>query len=172
MHLEYHGYYTAPAHWIVIDDYGTEHNSLWGTGDFGGSSDAAHRNRWHFEHSGYQDPDYCRAHYASPTPYWLREDTAFASQFGFSIEVRLCIDLLLHPAWDADAGEPRETRGLGARIEILSMHVDAGNGYIDPVTVDHSAIEEFCWAYIDMYEARQEAERQQRRAHRAAEASQ
>lgn len=155
MHLEFVRDKAFPMPWIIIDDFGTAHDILDGTGDFGGSNDLAYRNQLPIKRSRREDPDYFRASNTEARAYYCREAVPFTSAFGLSIEVDLSIDFHLIPVWDEDAGNACETRESGARIEILRM-----SGWDQPymVSLEKNALEDFCWAYIDLKEARAAAE--------------
>ncbi|MGO4154367.1 hypothetical protein [Cupriavidus sp. YAF13] len=169
MHLKLSFTPPRPNGWIVIDDFGVEHDALFRDGDFGGSSDAPCRARWAFEDTGDEDPDYFRISSTHPRPYYCREAVPFTSAFGLSIEIDLTVDFQLIPAWDEDAGLSCESRESGARIEILHT-----SGWDQPymVSLDKKALEDFCWAYIDLEKAREDAERKARLAKPSAEALQ
>lgn len=147
MYLEFLRGKATPTPWIIIDDFGTEHDVLDGSGDFGGPSELAYRNQYHIKRSRREDPDYFRASNTEARAYYCREAVPFTSAFGLSIEVDLSIDFHLIPAWDEDAGEAYETRESGARIEILRM-----SGWDQPymVSLEKKALEDFCWAYINL----------------------
>ncbi len=152
MHLEFVGNRAFPMPWIIIDDFGTAHDLLDGIGDFGGSNDLAYRNQIPIKRSRREDPDYFRASCTEARAYYCREAVPFTSAFGLSIEVDLSIDFHLIPAWDEDAGDACETRASGARIEILRM-----SGWDQPymVSLEKKALEDFCWAYIDLERVRE-----------------
>lgn len=152
MHLEFRRDKATPAPWIIIDDFGTEHDVFDETCDLGGRNGLAYLNQYYFKRSQREDPDFFRASNTYPRSYYCREAVPFTSAFGLSIEVDLSIDFHLIPAWDEDAGETYETRESGARIEILRM-----SGWDHPymVSLEKKALEDFCWAYIDLEKARE-----------------
>ncbi len=155
MHLTHLSGRTRPTPWIIIDDFGAEHDLLDGVADFGGDRDAAYRNQWPHKDSRREDPDFFRAYYTRPRSFFVRESTAFASPFGISIELDIRIDFKLHPFLDEEAGEPRWTRAEGAIIEILTARAGSYDVHPTSTVLVNAALEAFCWAYIDLDKARE-----------------
>lgn len=177
MHLEFlrlrhygNQWIAAPNDWVVIDDFGTAHDAI-DRGEFGGPFKGAHAQRRELLWLEHQDIDFARACWAASTPYTINETTAFAHPMGLSIEVDLRIWFTLHPRWDETTWTAHEAREDGARIEIESYKASHGNESSHAVVLDAAAIEEFCWAYIELEKAREEA-KQECQARSATEASQ
>jgi len=157
MHLEFTPRCKArPNHWIVIDDYGTEHDAVH-YGAFGGYSDQAAIQRRAFFHSNDQDPDANRAFWCQPKYYSARESAAFTSPIGLSIEADIRIDFELHPAWSEESGEPLWMRADGATIKIITAGTDSWELYPTSTVIMRKALDAFCWSYIDMERAREDA---------------
>lgn len=159
MHLEFDEYGKArPDPWAVIDDFGTKHDAL-DKGAFGGYSDQAAIQRRAFRDSEDHDPDVHRAFWLRPQHYYAREAAAFASPIGVSIEANVRIDFELHPAWDERLSEPLWTQADGATIRILRAGIDAWELYPASTVITQKALEAFCWAFIEIKKAREDASR-------------
>lgn len=158
MHLEFNSRGKArPNGWIVIDDFGTEHDALLKEGDFGGYSEPAARTRREFLDSGLCDPDYNRAFWSTSMFYRACESVAFASPIGMSIELDIRIDFELQPAWNERTHEPLWTQAEGAAIHIIRADTDCWEFSPSSTVLTQKALEAFCWAYIDMEKARNDA---------------
>lgn len=155
MKLEHWNGITRPTPWVIIDDFGGEHDLLDGIGDFGGGAGLAYQNQYPIKRSRLEDPDFCRAHFTRPQPFFVRESSTFASPFGISLELPLRVDFTLHPFWDDEAGEPRWTQAEGATVEIQVARVDDFDVYPASTVLVRAALEAFCWAYIDLEKARE-----------------
>ncbi|QYY30329.1 hypothetical protein K2O51_23455 [Cupriavidus pinatubonensis] len=157
MHLEFDRKGKAsPNNWVVIDDFGTEHDAS-SKGSFCGYSDQPAIQRRGFRHSEDHDPDVNRAHWCWPRFYSVRESTAFASSLGMSIEVEIRIDFELIPAWDERYGEERLTQADGATIRVLYAGTNEWEFRPASTVLTSKTIEAFCWAYIEMEKAREAA---------------
>ncbi|WP_354675106.1 hypothetical protein [Cupriavidus alkaliphilus] len=164
MHLEFDRNGKASVnHWIVIDDFGTEHDAVHETGIFGGYGDAVARTRREFLDTALRDPDYSRAFWGNPKYHRALETVSFASPIGMSIELEIRIDFELHPFWDERTWEPLWTRAEGATIKIL--HAGANEWEWQPAStvLTRVALEAFCWAYLDLKKAREAEEARARR---------
>ncbi|MFS8973882.1 hypothetical protein PO002_05110 [Cupriavidus necator] len=156
MHLKFNVQGKArPDCFVVIDDFGTEHNTLGAYCDNG--LDPAQRKRFAFRFSEDHDPDVSRAQLTRPNYYSARESTAFASQIGMSIEAEIRIDFELHPAWDEHRFLPLWTQAEGAQIRITHAGINEWEWSPASTSIAQKALEAFCWAYVDMEKAREEA---------------
>lgn len=162
MHLQFvhdpaTGKYKArPNIWVVIDDYGTEHDALYAD-EPGALFPEARSRRRDFRLLDLQDPDHFRAYWSTPRPYWVQEAMAFSSPIGLSIEVDLRIYFRIHPAWDEEAGDAHFERDRGARLEVVSQEAWLGEDSTRPVTLAAAELEEFCWQYIRLDAEREAA---------------
>lgn len=166
MHLEYPDYAIRPrpARWLVIDDFGTEHNSLhqhgYTDGDFA---------RYAFLDSANQDPDFFRLNETSPTRHYLREAMSFSTAFGLCVELDLYIDFWHCPAWDDAHSEALTAREDGAQINV--DFIAAGSYYgerLETCATSMPEVIELCWQYMELERARELAEKAARINARAA----
>lgn len=156
MHLEYPDYSVRPrpSRWVVIDDFGTEHNKL----DRRGYTDGDHA-RYEFLDSANHDPEFLRLDETAPTRHYLREAMSFSTPFGLCVELNLYIDFWHCPAWDNVRGEPLAAREDGAEIKIEC--ITAGSHYgdqLDTCATSLPELIELCWQYLALEQAREIAE--------------
>lgn len=155
-----------PTVWKLVDDFGTEHDGSLdyariGYRDrpadmFGGFEGRSARRE--LLHRDWQDPDFFRAACTEPEFHRSTESMAFATPLGLSIEVDLRIDFHILPAWDDETGIASYSRAAGARVEILSHCAWVCGDSAQTVTTMPSALEEFCWQYLELERARDAAE--------------
>ncbi len=143
--------------WIAIDDFGTEHDALH-KGEFGGFGDPVCQARRAFIDSGLYDPDYNRAYWSTPKTYSARESISFASPIGMSIELDIRIDFVLEPGWNERTNEPLWSQAEGAAVHIINARTDCWDFSPNSVVLTQKAIEAFCWAYVELERAREDAE--------------
>jgi hypothetical protein len=178
MHLTHHHKTgrAEPAHWIVIDDFGTLHDALMNRGDFGGSRDSAHLQRWDFYWSNLQDPDFTRVKETAPILRQARKRVIFTGPLGAHLEGELIVEFTYHPAWDDVAFEPLMAKLQGARVEVLEAYINVGSWIVDVPEGAQTELEQLCWDYLHLKQAEEdarEAKRQKEWARRqAAEAEQ
>lgn len=158
MHLTFNSEGKAhPDCFVVIDDFGTEYNSL--TAYLDNGSDPAQRQRFAFRFSEDHDPDAVRARETHPKYYSACEAAAFASPIGLSIEAEIRIDFELHPAWDERRFKPLWTQAEGAQIRITHAGINEWEWSPASTSIAQKALEAFCWAYVEMERAREDASR-------------
>ncbi|WP_439685079.1 hypothetical protein MNJPNG_06270 [Cupriavidus oxalaticus] len=158
MHLVYDSQGKArPNCFVVIDDFGTEHNAL--DAYLVSGLSPAHRQRIAFRFSEDHDPDVSRAQLTRPSYYSARESAAFASPIGMSIEAEIRIDFELHPALDEQRFLPLWTQAEGAQIRIIHAGINEWEWSPASTSIAQKALEAFCWAYVDMEKAREAAGR-------------
>ncbi|WP_420994092.1 MULTISPECIES: hypothetical protein [Cupriavidus] len=171
MHLEHFRVYGAagfhyestPNPWVVVDDYGTEHDDL-------GNLDVPYHQRQYPKraallYADHQDPDFFHASTCTPRWYRIDEATAFSTPIGLSIEGYLRISFQVNPHWDEQVGDAYYERDRGARLELLEQSVSIG-GYDStcPIILAAAELEEFCWQYIELERAREQAKEMRRAA--------
>lgn len=142
-------YKTTPNIWVVVDDFGTEHDSIH-RHEPGVTFSQAHERRRDVRLLDSQDPDYFRAYWSTPRSYRVQEAMAFSSPIGLSIEADLRIYFRVQPSWDEAAGDAYFERERGARLEIMSQEAWLGEDSTRPVTLAAVELEEFCWQYIQL----------------------
>lgn len=168
MHLEFdRNGKVSVNHWAVIDDFGTEHDSVH-AGVFGGYTDPVAQTRRDFMDTALRDPDYSRAFWGKPTYHRAFETVAFASPIGMSIELEIRIEFELHPFWDERTWEPLWTQAEGAAIKILHAGTNEWRWQPASTVLTRVALEAFCWAYLDLEKARDAEEVRARREARHA----
>lgn len=178
MHLtyDYSSGRAEPARWIVIDDFGTLHDTLMNQGDFGGSSNLAHTRRWDFYRSGLQDPDFTRVKETAPQHRQGCKPITFTGPFGTHLDGELVVDFARHPVWDEVAFEPLMTKLQGARIEVLQACIRIGSWTFDVPEATQAELEQLCWDFLHLEQEKEEAREAKRRKEwarrQAAEASQ
>lgn len=158
MHLEFNLKGRAkPNCFACIDDFGTKHEGL--DTYLRSADDHSQKQRFIFLLSEYHDPDFYRARHCEPWLYSARESTSFASPIGLSIEAEIRIDFELHPAWDENHFEPLWTRAEGAQLRITHAGVNEWDWNPASTSITQMALEAFCWAYVEMEQAREDASR-------------
>ncbi|AEI76529.1 hypothetical protein CNE_1c11740 [Cupriavidus necator N-1] len=170
MHLEYPDYAVRPRpnRWLVIDDFGSEHNWIYRSGYTEGD-----RGRSIFLDSANQDPDFLRLEETTPTRHYMREAMSFSTTFGLSVELDLCIDFWHCPAWDDVRGEPLTSREHGAQIKIECITVGGHYGErLESCVTSMPELLELCWQYLELERARDLAEAAARATARAMGAAQ
>ncbi|MCY1253048.1 hypothetical protein D9M68_122850 [compost metagenome] len=156
MHLRFDQQGKAtPDSFVVIDDFGTQHNAL--DAYLGSGLDPAQRKRFAFRFSEDHDPDVSRAQLIRPNHYSARESSAFASPIGMSIEAEIRIDFELHPAWDEHRFLPLWTQAEGAHVRITHAGINEWEWSPASTSISQKALEAFCWAYVEMENAREDA---------------
>ncbi|CAG2129277.1 hypothetical protein [Cupriavidus numazuensis] len=158
MHLifDHHGR-AKPNCFVTIDDFGTKHDAL--EAYLGADFDPAQRMRFAFRFSEDHDPAVVRERESRPRGYSARESAAFASPIGMSIEAEIRIDFELVPAWDEEHFEPLWQQAQGAQIRITHAGINEWEWNPASISIGQKALEAFCWAYVEMEEAREEATR-------------
>lgn len=171
MHLEHVYSYCAdglhyesrPNIWVVVDDYGTAHCDL-SNRDVPYDQRLLHK-RTELLYGDYQDPDFFRSRASSPRWRHIDEAMSFSSPIGLSIEVYLRISFQVIPHWDEQAGDAYYERDRGARLEIIEQGAwIGGDDSTCPVVMAAAKLEEFCWQYIELERAREQAQEMRRTA--------
>ena len=172
MHLDFARYNFRPRanRWTVVDDFGTEHSSLLSITQPSEFSYRSDYQRYDFINSGEQDPDYTRLTLTAPSIHYMRELMSFSTAFGLCVELELCIDFWLCPAWDDARTEPLESRADGATIKITSVKTRSGVEDFDPCVTSMPELIELCWQYLELERAREVAEDHAREEARARKA--
>lgn len=164
------------SHWIIIDDFGTLHDTLMNRGDFGDHSHSVSSRGWDFYWSGLQDPDFTRLKETAPKHQQGRKPITFTGPFGTRLDGELIIDFAHHPAWDDVAFEPRRAKLQGARVEVLQVCIRIGGRTIDVPEATQAELEQLCWDFLHLEQAEEEARAAKRQkewaCRQAAEASQ
>lgn len=151
-HAPYAGRFVSyPDVWELVDDFGTSHNDD-DTSPFGGFEGRSTRRV--MLQRDWQDPDFFRAECLKPDFHRFDEPLSFAHPIGLSIEVDVRIDFYVHPAWNEETAVPCFDRAAGARVEILSHTQWVAGEHVCAVALTASAMEEFCWNYLELERAR------------------
>ena len=144
-----------PNCFVVIDDFGTKRDSLNAYLECGPAPSL--RQGIAFRFSEDHDSDVVRAREARPRHFCAREAAAFASPIGLSIEAEIRIDFELIPAWDEHNFAPMWTQAKGAQIRITDAGINEWEWNPTSTSIAQKALEAFCWAYVEMERAREDA---------------
>lgn len=159
MHLEFDKNGKArPDHWVVVDDFGMKHDASHNA-EFGGYAAPCAIRRREFLHSEDHDPDVNRAFWCWPRYHRACESAAFASQIGMSIEAEIRVEFEVIPAWDEAHSQPLLTQAEGAEIRIIHAGINEWEWSPASTSIAQKALEAFCWAYVELEHAREDAGR-------------